>query len=208
MYQKLRDFPLGCSAQRVLGEVDDCIDFGHVTLQCPADSFFPNRLATPIDGRVPLLRCKVCGLGVIGADRDRRRGLWAGTVTWGPNRFERGVSETSVQLYRLYVVDDALRKLGQPLASTEAKLWATSLMPGASACDERYYQAEVAFAVPAGAAAFMVVPVTRGGLELNVGPTLPLEDIGAAGADGAVRSGGAAPLVAIAVIVRSLIALL
>mmetsp|Transcript_51805 Transcript_51805/g.143461 ORF Transcript_51805/g.143461 Transcript_51805/m.143461 type:complete len:378 (+) Transcript_51805:65-1198(+) len=207
MYQRLRDFSPGCTARRVPAEVDDCIEFSHLTLQCPADNFHPDQYALPIEGQYPLLRCKVCSLSAPSGDRDPRRGLWAGTVGWGPNQFERSISETSVQAYRLYVVDDALEKLGKPLAERAAKLWATNLLPDSSSCDALYYQADLAVALPARAASFMVVPVTRGGTELHIGPTAAIDDIATVAVDGAARCGRRALLAAAAAWLAAAIAL-
>jgi len=100
---------------------------------------------------------------------EMQAGHWGGVVTWGPNQFEAAISETSIDSYRLYVVNDRLQKLGPPRAFVEAKLWANLFNP--TSCDVRYYEARVNLALPDAAAYFMVVPFTRDGLEMNIGPT-------------------------------------
>lgn len=153
------------------------MEFGHVTLGCPEGNNRPDTQVVHMDGAYPSLRCRVCGIDALGADKDMRRGVWAGVVAWGPNQFEAAISETTIFSYRLYVVNDRLLKLGGKLAEVEVRLWATQF--DTSFCDTSYYRFEVETRLLPGAAYFMVVPVTKGGLELNVGPiSEPIEDLG------------------------------
>lgn len=177
MYQKQRDFNAECDHRRALRAADECVQFGHVTLGCPEGNNKPDMRAIHMDGAYPLLRCRVCGIGMLSLDTDMRRGFWAGTVAWGPNQFESTISETAIDSYRVYVVNYQLHKLGVALATQEAKLWATLF--NSSHCDKRYYSVDLVKALPVGATYFMVVPVTKSGLELSVGPTSErIEDLG------------------------------
>jgi len=106
-------------------------------------------------------------MGPLPVDMDMRARRWRGAVTWGPNQFEATISESSIEAYHLYVVNDRLQKLGENLAVVEAKLWANLF--NTSTCDRHYYVANLDLELPAGAAFFMVVPLTKGGLEMNIG---------------------------------------
>jgi len=105
-----------------------------------------------------------------------RLGIWNGIVEWGPNQFGAIISETSIDSYRVYLADGQLRKIGPALAFVEAKQWANLFNP--SLCNPDYYRARVNTTVPEGAAYFMVVPFTRGGVEMNVGPVKRMVDLG------------------------------
>lgn len=126
-----------------------------------------NQVAIREDGQYPLLRCRVCGIGPLHRDQNPKPRHWAGVVTWGANQYDGEISEVSIDSYRLYVINERLQKLGPPQAVLEAKVWANLF--NTTHCNNEYYKAHVDFILHPDAFSFMVVPLTRGGLELNIG---------------------------------------
>lgn len=174
MYHKLIDFDPKCVLRRAPGG-DPCIVFSHTVLNCPAGNLEPNRAVDKQEGEYPLIRCRVCDL-LVSEDSDMRASYWTGTVEWGPNQFGATISETSIDSYRVYVADEKLRKLGPWRAFVEAKVWANLFNP--RSCNPDYYRAHLEIYLPKGAVYFMVVPFTRGGVEMNIGPVKRLVDLG------------------------------
>lgn len=169
----MKDFDPRCVERQAPGG-DPCIFFRHITLDCPAANDRPNIEVVKQEGEYPLIRCRVCGMNVE-SDTNPLGGRWSGRVAWGPNQFDAMISETSIDSYRVYVADEKLVKLGESFARVEAKQWANLFKP--AECNPSYYEAYLDISLPSGAVYFMVVPFTRGGLELNVGPVVPVEDL-------------------------------
>lgn len=205
MYHRKTDFDPSCVEKEAPGG-DPCVVFNHVTISCPAENDTPNRQVLKQEGEYPLIRCRVCDLQV-SPDTDMRLEYWSGTVSWGPNQFDAIISETSIGSYWVYLADDRLRKLGNSLIRVEARLWANLFKT--EICDSGYYQAQLNLTLPAGTAYFMVVPFTRGGVELNIGPVKRIHDLGTVAADSAMRPAvgtlrGAVATVALAIMQTSL----
>jgi len=162
-----KDFDPMCDIRQALDVADACVEFADVTMKCTAGNEKPNIPVTVESGAYPRIRCRSCGVAPLLSDANPHPGVWSGTVTWGPNQYEDLISESSIESYRLYVVYDFLRKLGEPVAEMTAALWANQF--NASKCDVTYYKVTQDIVLPDGFAYFMVVPFTRGGLELSVG---------------------------------------
>lgn len=169
-------FDAQCGRQRSPATVDPCVDFNYLQVSCPADNVLGSRPAVLDAGVYPLLQCRVCGLAPLPADGDLRRGYWSGTVSWGPNQFGSSLNEAAVRAYKLYIVDSQYQKIGSAVSTQEVRFW-VSLQQ--SCCNTALYQASLQIELPLNASYFMVVPVTLGGLELNVGPTTTrIKDVG------------------------------
>jgi len=161
-------FDVKCDHRRAVTPEDLCVRFAYVQMGCPAGNLQEGRAVFKEAGAYPEILCRVCGLGDLPEDGDDRYGFWSGMVTWGPNQFGSQLSESEIKAYRLYFVDSQLQKLGDPLHEQEVRLWDTLEM---TCCDPTFYKFNIdAYELPQNTSYFMVVPVTTGGLELNVGP--------------------------------------
>lgn len=168
IFNQMKDFDPACVQRPAAGELDACIDFSHVSIGCPAGNAAIISNVDVLDGRVPLLKCRVCGLGALPSDQHPMKDRWRGTLTWGPNQFEGMISEVAINHYRVYVVNELWQKLDDPQYLVDARVWANLF--NTTYCDTTMYKAHLDVALPHGYAYFMVVPVTGKGLELNVGP--------------------------------------
>lgn len=178
-------FDIACEHRKTITPQDVCVEFSFAQMSCPAGNTFEGRNVALESGGYPRIRCRVCGVGHLPVDSDSRPGFWNGQVTWGPNQFDSTLSESEIFSYRLYVVDSQYQKLGHAVAEQEVRLWATLQM---TCCDTSMYKASVELELPQNSSYFMVVPVTLGGMELNVGPTSErIRDLG-----GEVAATGAA----------------
>mmetsp|Transcript_80621 Transcript_80621/g.202839 ORF Transcript_80621/g.202839 Transcript_80621/m.202839 type:complete len:522 (-) Transcript_80621:118-1683(-) len=160
-------FDLSCDHREAITPPDPCVEFVSVQVSCPAGNLFPSRPVSFDTGAYPRLKCRICGLDHLPADANPTRGHWAGTVSWGPNQYERAISEIEIHSYKLYLVDTMYQKIGDALAVQEVKLWHSLSL---TCCDTSFYHADLDIVLPANASYFMVVPVTVLGLEINVGP--------------------------------------
>jgi len=160
-------FDLACDHRKAITPPDPCVEFVSVQMSCPAGNLYPSRPVTHDGGAYPKLKCRVCGLDHLPEDANPMRGHWAGKVSWGPNQFERAISEVEIQLYKLYFVDSMYQKIGDAVATREVRLWHSLSL---TCCDTAFYSADLDVALPMNATYFMVVPVTILGLELNIGP--------------------------------------
>lgn len=184
-----RMFDDRCDHRRAITGPDTCVEFVDVQMSCPADNEYEGRAVVLDSGAYPLIKCRVCGIAHLKPDGNRYANRWAGQVTWGPNQFLGEISETEIWSYRLYVVDAQYQKLGKPVATQEARRWAT--LSTDFCCDTSFYKATLDIALPQNFTYFMVVPITRVGFELNVGPVSDrIEDNVqlSTSANGAVRS--------------------
>jgi len=161
-------FSARCDWRKSIIPPDTCVDFVDAQMSCPADNQYEGRPVILDDGAYPRIKCRVCGIGHLPPDGNRHASKWAGEVTWGPNQFLGKISETEILSYKLYVVDAQYQKLGDAVATEETKQWAT--LKTDFCCDTSFYKATIDIDLPINFTYFMVVPVTRGGLELNVGP--------------------------------------
>jgi len=153
------------------------VEFSAVQMSCPAGNLHRGRSVNYDSGSPPALKCRVCGIEHLEPDSDMHRGYWAGRIAWGPNQYEDTISETEVLEYRVYVVDAQYQRLTErPLAVEATRPW-NSLQKGC--CDHSAYHVDLVVELPVSSTYFMVVPLTKAGLELNIGPvTTRIEDLG------------------------------
>ncbi|CAJ1423626.1 unnamed protein product [Effrenium voratum] len=143
--------------------VDPCVEYStQLVLQCPDKNTDLWRLpdATHL---LPSARCRVCGFGSVDRDQDDRQGYYEADIYFGQNSIELDINEEPIAEYRVYVVDALQRRLGHHVATVQKNA------ESVGCCRVDAYRAHISTVLPAGFRRFMVVPVSKFGMEMPAG---------------------------------------
>jgi hypothetical protein len=150
------------------------MDSDNLVFKCPAEHADLDFQAELVSKSV---KCQVCTVDESDDLDPRKDFVWV-KLEWGPNMLSdgAGTTETMIDGYKVYIVDDCERKLStEPLATVPKSVKAAYVPEPHDCCIGNAYQIVAAGPVPAKGKKFMIVPY-QGLLELDAGRTIDIKD--------------------------------